>query len=202
MSAMSAGLSLPKIPDRLIVKPDLSDDEFEQLCLTNSDLALERTKEGEIIVSAPASSGTGDGNAEIITQLRTWWKTHRRGRVYDSSTGVFLPDRSCKSPDAAYITAEQASQLTKDDLDHFLRFVPAFVIELRSKTDTFAELDRKMVQWVDNGAQLGWLVDPYTRTVQIYGAPCQEKCDQVRGTGPVAGFILDLDEVWSCYHLD
>jgi len=39
------------------------------------------------------------------------------------------------SPDAAYITAEQARGLTRDDIDHFLRFAPAFVIELLSKSD-------------------------------------------------------------------
>jgi len=116
-----------------------------------------------------------------------------------------LPDGSSKSPDAAYITAEQAAQRTVEDLKHFLRFVPAFVVELRSPSDRLDKSMVKMEQWIENGAQLGWLVDPIEKAVLIY-QPGQEVKralgKTVSGTGPIAGFTLDLDEVWSCYDLD
>jgi Uma2 family endonuclease len=183
----------------MVLEPYLTDREFEELCAANSDAALERTREGAIIVNAPAGSGSSDGNAEIVYQLRGWWKAHRRGRVYDSSCGVFLPDGSCLSPDAAYITAEQANALSADDLDHFLRSVPAFVIELRSKSDSVAKSHQKMDTWMANGALVGWLIDPYARVVHVYEAEQKvrtETGDQVAGTGPLAGFVLDLAEVW------
>lgn len=201
---MSIGIAIPTTPKRIILDPLLSDQEFEDLCAANSDLNLERTKEGAIVVNAPAGSGTGDANSEINAQLRLWWKHHRRGRVYDSSTGIFLPDGSSKSADSAYITAEQASTLRAEDLKHFLRFVPAFVIELRSETDSLAASKRKMEEWVVNGTQLGWLVDPYSRSVSVFEPNKELRVvtgNTVAGTGPVEGFVLDLVEVWNSYEI-
>jgi Uma2 family endonuclease len=202
MMNMSTGLEIPKMPSTLVIRPVLSDEDFEQLCATNADVALERTREGEIVVNAPAGFGTSDANREIITQLSVWWKTHRRGRVTESSAGFFLPDGSALSPDAAYITAEQAGGLTRDDIDHFLRFAPAFVIELRSKSDELNKAFEKMERWLANGVHLAWLVDPYTHTVYVYEAgnePRKETGERMSGSGPVEGFVLDLNEVWSSY---
>ena len=155
-------------------------------------------------MNAPAGSGSSDGNAEIVYQLRAWWKQHRRGRVYDSSAGVFLPDGSALSPDAAYITAEQASALSAEDLDHFLRFVPAFVIELLSRTDSLPKSHQKMETWLANGALLGWLIDPYKKKVYVYEPGGQDTVvsgNAISGKGPVNGFTLDLDELWRCYEV-
>jgi Uma2 family endonuclease len=204
MNNMSTGLEIPKMPNALVIRPVLSDEDFEQLCATNADVALERTREGEIVVNAPAGFGTSDANREIITQLSVWWKAHRRGRVAESSAGFFLPDGSALSPDAAYITAEQAHGLTQDDIDHFLRFAPAFVIELRSKSDGLNKAFEKMERWLANGVLLAWLVDPYTHAVYVYEAgkePRKETGEKISGAGPVEGFVLDLNEVWSSYNV-
>jgi Uma2 family endonuclease len=197
---MSTILEIPKLPSTLVLNPPLTDEEFETLCRRNDQAHLERTKEGAIVVNAPAGSGTGDANSEINAQLRLWWKQHRRGRVYDSSAGVFLPDGSCKSADASYITPEQASTLRAEDLEHFLHFVPAFVIELRSKSDSMAACERKLQEWITNGAQLGWLVDPYSQSVSVFEPGKEPRLvtgRTIAGSGFVDGFVLDLGEVWN-----
>ncbi len=201
---MSASLALPRIPDRITLEPALSNEEFEELCAANGLLRLERTREGVILVNPPAGSATSDGNSEISYQLRAWWRTHRRGRVFDSSLGTFLPDGSALNPDAAYATEEQVRTLSAKDLDHFLPFSPAFIIELLSKTDSVKEARRKMQRWMENGVQLAWLVNPYARTVAVYETGRQirvETGDKVAGTGPVEGFVLQLEDVWGSYEL-
>jgi hypothetical protein len=49
----------------------------------------------------------------------------------------------------------------------FLSFLhalsPAFIIELRSKSDGLNKTFDRVEVWLANGVQLGWLVDPYTR---------------------------------------
>jgi Uma2 family endonuclease len=199
-------VKLLEIPDdkniSVVVRPALSDLEFEKLCAANPDLNLERTKEGAIVVNAPTSSSTGDANSEINAQLRVWWWTHSTGKVYDSSTGVLLPDCSAKSPDAAYATEEQISDLTEDELSHFLGFVPAFVLELRSPTDGLNKCKENMERWIENGALLAWLVDPKSRSVTIYEKGYETRIESespVRGTGPIEGFALHLDRVWAAY---
>ena len=153
-------------------------------------------------MNAPAGHSTGDGNSEINQQLRAWWKEHRRGKVSDSSAGFFLPDGSSLSPDAAYVTAEQLEGLTREDRARFLRMAPAFVVELRSPSDSLARCALKMESWVANGVELGWMIDPVARQVHIYSsaaAPRIETGSKIAGSGPVEGFVLDLEEVWRCY---
>jgi len=200
---MNTFLEIPVLPPRSIVlHPPLSDEEFENLCEKSRFAFLERTREGTIIVNAPAGGMTSDGNSEINRQLRNWWIQHRRGKTLDSSGGFFLPDGSVLSPDAAYATAEQLRGLSRDDLAHFLRLAPAFVIELRSVSDSLTQTAKKIESWMANGVEVGWLVDPYAREVHIYepnAAPRVEKGSHVAGSGPIAGFVLDLEEIWRCY---
>ena len=153
-------------------------------------------------MNAPAGSESSDGNGEIYAQLRNWWKTHRQGRAYESSAGFILPDTSTLSPDASYVTADQLARVPRQDRPRFLRLAPAFVIELLSESDRLGVVKQKMEAWIANGVQLGWLVDPYARQVYVYQpgvAPRIESGSSVAGSGPVDGFVLDLDEVWSCY---
>jgi len=201
---MSASLAFPRMPDKITVQPRLSNEEFEQLCAANGNLRLERTEEGVILVNAPAGSATSGGNSQINFQLMAWWMSHRRGRVFDSSIGVFLPDGSSLGPDAAYATEAQVRTLRKSNLDHFLPFAPAFVIELLSKTDSVKETERKMQRWIDNGVAVAWMVNPYKRTVTVYEAGGQTRVEagsRVLGTGPVEGFVLELEDVWRSYEL-
>ncbi len=153
-------------------------------------------------MNPPAGGFTGDGNREIIHQLSVWWKLHGTGRAFDSNTGFRLPDSSTLSPDAAYLSAERLKKLTRADFTVFPRVCPDFVIELLSESDMLKDTQVKMELWIENGALLGWLIDPYKQQVWVYqrGQESVVVSDhEVKGSGPVEGFTLDLDKVWRCY---
>jgi Uma2 family endonuclease len=191
-------------PRTLILDPPLTDAEFEALCAANDWFRYERTREGEILMHPPTGGFTSAGNAEITGQLHAWWKTHRRGWVYDSNGGFFLPDGSMLTPDASYVLPEKLKGLTKDDLTGFPYLCPDFIIELLSKSDSVAKAQQKMNRWIENGVALGWLIDPYKKTVYVYGAGRKATTvsgKAVHGSGPVEGFTLDLDELWRCYEI-
>jgi Uma2 family endonuclease len=201
---MQVQLELPQFPARLGWETPLSDEDFERAATESEWVQLERSKEGDLIVNAPAGGFTGHGNSEITHQLHAWWKTHKRGRVFDSNTGFFLRDGSSYAPDAAYVTPEQLSGLTSKQLARFPRLCPAFVIELVSKTDRRKAIKAKMEDWIANGAQVAWLVDPYKKSVTIYEPdkqPITTTEEIVPGTGPIAGFNFNTSDVWSCYEL-
>ena len=202
---MNAFLEIPVLPPRrMVLTPPLTDDEFERMSEQCDGAFLERSKEGTILVNAPAGSMSSDGNSEINQQLRQWWKGHRRGRVYDSNCGFFLPDGSSLSPDAAYVTDAQLEGLTRHQRARFLRLAPAFIIELRSESDRLTPAFEKMDAWMANGVKLGWFIDPDAKQVHIYEpgvAPRITSGSSVAGSGPVEGFILDLEEVWRCYEV-
>jgi Uma2 family endonuclease len=193
-------LEIPRLASRLTLEPALTDEEFEQMSTANELVKLERTKEGKIVVNPPTGLDSSSVNIEISRQLANWWRQHRQGRVFDSNAGFFLADGSSLSPDGAYATTEQVQGLSSKDRRHFGRFAPAFVIELLSASDSLSEAREKMETWLSNGAQLGWLIDPYKRNVWLYEAgksPRLETGDSIAGTGPIEGFVLELADVWS-----
>ena len=95
-------------------------------------------------------------------------------------------------------TADQGSRSRR--VQPLLAGVPNFVIELRSQSDRVRVLREKMHEWLASGAQLGWLVDPELRTVEIYRpgfeAETRAGAFSIAGEGPVDGFVLDLAPVW------
>jgi Uma2 family endonuclease len=201
MGTLLLHLDAEALPETLRWDRPLSDDEFEALCLENDSIQLERTKGGEILMSPFTGDDTGSANSEINWQLRNWWNTHERGRVYDSSTGFFLPDGSSYSPDAAYVLPEKLGPREARGR-RIARRCPDFVIELLSSSDRLRKAQAKMNDWIANGAALAWLVDPYERQVTVYAPglePRTVSAELIEGSGPVEGFTLNLAKVWRFY---
>lgn len=191
-------------PRSLVLDPPLTDAEFEALCAANDLIFFERTREGEILMHSPTGGFTSRGNVEILGQLHSWWKTHQRGMLFDSNGGFFLPDSSMLSPDAAYVLQDKLVGLTRDNLTGFPRLCPDFVVELLSISDSLSKAQQKMERWIENGASLGWLIDPYEKKVHIYEVGVETVSvsgNALQGTGPVEGFTLDLDELWRRYEI-
>ena len=61
-------------------------------------------------------------------------------------------------------------------------------------------LQEKMEEYIANGAQLGWMIDPFKRSVYIYrpGQPveCLENPTTVYGDPVLKGFIFNIAELW------
>lgn len=180
--------------------PDLSDAGFAQLCAANPDLRLERTAEGEIVIMAPTGWEAGQRNAAVTAVLHAWAHGDGSGLVADSSTGFRLPDGAILSPDVAWLRRERLQGLSAAEREGFLPLAPDFVVELSSSSDRPAELQAKMAAYIANGVRLGWLIDPYARTVTAYRPEVEPR--RLEGVGHIAGdpelpgFVLDLEALW------
>jgi len=57
-----------------------------------------------------------------------------------------------------------------------------------------------MVEYLENGASLGWLIDPFERRVYVYQRDQEpvilENPETVSGDPVLPGFTLDLTELW------
>ena len=188
------------LPATLTVPP-MTDDEFARFCAEHPDLFFEMTAEGELIVMPPTYSFTGVRNTRINRQLDVWAEQDGRGFASDSSTGFVLPNGARRSPDAAWTLKSRIAQLNPASRSKFWHLCPDFAIELKSSTDRPRKLRDKMREYLANGAQLGWLIDPDHRSVAIYRPDAEPETrtdiDSISGEGPVAGFVLDLSFVWN-----
>jgi Uma2 family endonuclease len=184
------------------MEPDepMSPDEFFDFCQANSLWQIERSADGEIIIMPPAGSESGYSSLEVSGQLRAWARNDSRGRAFDSSTGFTLPNGAVRSPDASWVSKARTATLTSEQKKKFAPVCPEFVVEIKSPSDSLPRLKRKMHEWIDNGALLGWLILPETETVQIFrpGLPpeARQGISALAGEGPVEGFELDLTDIW------
>ena len=82
----------------------------------------------------------------------------------------------------------------------FFPLCPDFVIEIRSLTDRLGTLQKKMEEYRENGARLGWLIDPQTRKVYVYRPRKRiETLDdpkRLSGDPELPGFVLKLAKIW------
>ena len=183
----------------------MTDEEFSAFCAEHPDLNFEMTAEGEMIVMAPTHFSTGNRNTQIVRQLANWAEQDTRGMVGESSTGFVLPNGARRSPDASWTRISRIAQLKPTDRDGFLHLCPDFVIELRSESDRMTRLRSKMGEYIANGSQLGWLIDPNTKSIEIY-RPGREtevrtEIQSIEGEGPVPGFVLLLERIWDPFGL-
>jgi Uma2 family endonuclease len=187
------------LPATLTAQP-MTDQQFADFCAEHPDLFFEMTAEGEIIVMPPTFSLTSIRNGEIARQLTRWATEDRRGVVGESSGGFVLPNGARRSPDASWIAKDEIRKLDEESLRGYWHLCPAFVIELRSQSDRLPVLRAKMREYIANGARLGWMIDPETRTVEVYqrdqGPESLAGADSIAGEGPVEGFVLDLKTIW------
>jgi Uma2 family endonuclease len=179
---------------------ELTDEVFEQLCRQNPELRLERTAQGELVAMAPVGSESGLRSADLLGQLWQWNRRTNLGLVFDSSTGFALPNGAIRSPDAAWVARERWQQLTPEQRRRFAPLCPDFVLELRSPSDDLATLQAKLQEYLENGSQLGWLIDPESQRVYVYcpGQPVQvlERPTCLEGDPVLPGFVADLNLVW------
>ena len=177
-----------------------TDDEFWEFCRQNDEMRIEMTKEGDVIIMPPTGSETGDRNAEITMQLRFWAKKDKQGKSYDSSTGFKLPNGATLSPDASWVRKERLEAFTAKQREKFLPLCPDFVLELRSASDSLKDSQEKMQEYMENGARLGWLIDPKAKKVHVYRpnekAKILDNPKTVSGEDVLVGFELDLTEIW------
>ncbi len=178
----------------------LSEDEFFAFCQLNRDLRIERNAEGGITIMPPTGGETSDRNSEINMQLRLWAKRDGTGVTFDSSGGFVLPNEAMLSPDAAWVSRDRFAALTAEQRTKFPPLCPDFVIELRSPTDSLPVLRRKMQEYIDNGARLGWLVEPRKRQVLVYRpeTPVEllQQPQRVSADPVLPGFTLDMADIW------
>ncbi len=180
---------------------NMDDEQFFQFCQLNRDLQIERTAEGDIIIMAPEAGSSGLGSSELTLAFGNWAHGAGTGHIFGSSTGFKLPNGATRSPDVAWVRNERIEALTDEEWQKFLPLCPDFVLELRSPSDPMRTLHKKMEEYRDNGAQLGWLLDPVSKGVHVYrpggAVEVLDNPTSVPGDPVLRGFVLNVQQIWA-----
>jgi Uma2 family endonuclease len=178
----------------------LTEKQFRRLCQENPELRIELTAQQELVIMPPTGSETGRRNSTLTQRLANWSETEGTGIVFDSSTLFTLPNGAKRSPDVSWVKKERWDVLTREQREGFAPLCPDFVVELRSRTDRLSDLQDKMQEYINNGARLGWLIDPLNKRVYVYrpGQPAETLDDPATLSGDpiLPGFVLHVRELW------
>ncbi|NES79850.1 MULTISPECIES: Uma2 family endonuclease [Okeania] len=178
--------------------PSLTVKDLEKLQVQHPDYRMELVS-GEIIFMSPSGLESEEVTIEIAAQLRNWVRPRKLGRVSGSSAGFRLPnaDGDVRTSDASFILAERLPPTTEG----YAELVPDLMFEVKSKTDSLTKLCQKIQEFLELGTKVGVLVDPRTRTMEVYRL---NRDKVVLGDGDVLqvpellpGWELPVVEVWA-----
>ena len=167
---------------------------FIDFCAENDHYEMEVNEAGELVILPMVGFKGSLRETNANVHLGIWQLEN--GGVHASQTSRFrLPSGAVRGPDAAWITQERYDAATDAERDTVFPGAPDFVLEIRSRSDNLRPLQRKMRLWMDAGARLGWLIDPYNRRVYIYraGQPEPETLENpatLDGEDVLPGFVF------------
>ena len=142
---------------------------FIEFCEANDDYEMEINEAGELVI-LPMVGFRGNRRENYLNAFMCHWEIANGGVSASQSSRFRLASGAIRGPDAAWITQERYDAATEEERETVFPGAPDFVVEIRSRTDNLAPLQRKMQLWMDGGARLGWLIDPPNRRVYIYRA--------------------------------
>jgi Uma2 family endonuclease len=184
----------------------LTPSQFAEVCAANPEAVLELDADGTLIEMTPTGGNTSARNSALLFQLQAWARTTGDWIVFDSSGGFRLPDGSVRSPDASLVRLDRWLALSEAERDGFPPLCPDLVVELASPSDEPQALRRKLAAYMANGARLGWLLLPLSRSVEVWTPESAAGASipaQVLAAGQpleagqqFPGLSIDLAEIW------
>lgn len=156
-----------RVSVRIDVLHRVEDEEVMALSERNPGHRFERTREGGLLVS-PTGGISGHQSSEVPFQLARWSHETGGGPTFASSTGFYLSDGSCLSPDPSWMCKQRWQSLSRAQRRGLIPLCQDAVFEIRSSSDALAELRAKMGIDVGNGTPIAVLIDPERRSVEVF----------------------------------
>ncbi len=121
--------------------------------------------DGEVKKMSPA--GFEHGRIAMLAGISLGTHVRQRGlgEVTAAETGFILrrnPD-TVRAPDVAFVSKERLVQTTA-----YFPGAPDLVIEVISPTDTYTDVDAKVLDWLRSGVRLVIVIDPSKRSAAVH----------------------------------
>ena len=175
------------------------DDWFLRFTADNEDLGyqFEIDRKGRLIAMASEGVDGIERAGNLYFDLRVWSDDGPGGLVMPGNGQVQGPWPGRRAPDAGWVAPEQLEQLPPaGQRRHGFPFAPRFIVEIRSISNSVADQQTKMEEWIAYGVALGWLIDPFLRQVHIYRpgiAPViLDDPETISGNPELPGFVFNV----------
>ena len=181
----------------------LTDDLLERCVDLNPHLDIERGARGELIISGGSAGFEPYVGIRLGHQFEGWSEAMDIGLVGGTDNGVRrLRDLRTRAPDVCWFDAEQSEEILRQAGEPgYPRVIPAVVVEIRSTGQSIASQLEKVREWMRDGAKVGWMVDPLSKTVYVFrddGEPEVHVNPPTLEVGPeMPGFVVNFKRIWA-----
>ena len=207
MQPDTVGQLLPvalRLPEAVIAAgPDACANWFWDICLANDESAwqMELTADGALELMPPTDEPSDRYENRMSSKVYMWDQAAGNPGDPTGPTAAYrLPNGALRVPDAAWSPWVNV-RLKQPGEPRGRPYCPDFVVEIRSTSQrSLTPLLNKMREYMENGARLGWLIDPIERTVRIYRAGADEPellddPETLDGEDILAGFTFAVGEL-------
>jgi Uma2 family endonuclease len=154
----------------------------------------------DVLVEKPMGFRESCLASVLIALLWAFVKPRNLGFVTGEAGMMRLAPGLVRIPDVAFVSWEHLPGRRMPTVP-IPGLAPDLAIEVLSQSNTAAEMARKCREYFAAGGQLVWLVDPETRTVDVYTAPEQStrlhETQILTGGTVLPGFTLTLQDLFA-----
>ncbi len=138
--------------------------------------------------------------AYLIVRLYGFVLSRNLGIVMAESGTVRLFPGQVRMPDVAFFSWDRLPGRKRPKVP-ILHVAPDLAVEVLSKSNTKAEMARKVGEYFQAGVTLVWLIDPKSETVRVHTAADRsillKRGESLGGGDVLPGFSLPLDELFA-----
>jgi len=155
---------------------------------------------GEIKEMSPASPKHGRIANVIAFLLTQHAKQHNLGVVYAAETGFKLQENpdTVRAADAAFVAQNRIPP--EGEPEGYWAIAPDLVVEVVSPSDSAADVQSKVTDWLNAGCQLVWVVYPDTQSVTEYRSLSEIKVltaeESLAGGDTLPGFNCPIGQLF------
>jgi len=183
-------------PNRVLVRPYPATEE-DVLRLDAQEDRLCELVDG-VLVEKPMGLRESILASFIIFKLQEFVVPRRLGAVSGEAGMMKLRPQLIRIPDVAYIRIQSTGP--KIPNQPVPAIAPTLAVEILSAGNTPREIERKMGEYFAAGTELAWVIDPDTRTAEVYTAPTNPLRVDITGALPgepaLPGFSLPMKELF------
>jgi Uma2 family endonuclease len=153
-----------------------------------------------VLVEKPVATFEAIVAGLLVHYFWTYLDNHDVGIAIPGDGMVRLWRGLVRIPDAAVYLWERfpGGIVPKDPI---ASVVPDIAVEVLSESNTPKEMERKLREYFEAGAQMVWLIDPKTETAQVYTSPSDKievaKSGSLDGGAVLPGFSVRLRKLFS-----
>jgi len=158
--------------------------------------------DGEVVEMAPVGGIHGDVTGRIYRKVAEYADAHPSGKALVGDVGFILnlprdPER-VRTPDVAFISTARlpGGQLPA----RFIVGAPDLAVEVLSPSDDPVDVQQKVRDYLDAGAQLVWVIAAQARTATVYRANGSARLlrdhDSLEGEQVLPGLTVRLADVF------